>query len=77
MRWEVPSALDAIKTRRDPAGVGGAGPLLGTDIEEMREVFDTNLFGAIRGVDLNPGDSKTALAAPRDSASIPSAPEPA
>jgi NAD(P)-dependent dehydrogenase (short-subunit alcohol dehydrogenase family) len=30
------------------AGVGGAGPLLGTDVEEMREVFDTNLFGAIR-----------------------------
>ncbi len=30
------------------AGVGGAGPLLSTDIDEMRATFETNLFGAIR-----------------------------
>lgn len=30
------------------AGVGGAGPLLTTDIGDMRTVFETNLFGAIR-----------------------------
>jgi NAD(P)-dependent dehydrogenase (short-subunit alcohol dehydrogenase family) len=30
------------------AGVGGAGPLLGTDIDDVRAVFDTNVFGAIR-----------------------------
>jgi len=30
------------------AGVGGAGPLLSTAIDEIREVFETNLFGAIR-----------------------------
>jgi len=30
------------------AGVGGAGPLLSTDIADVREVFETNLFGAIR-----------------------------
>jgi len=30
------------------AGVGGIGPLLSTDIEEMRTTFETNLFGAIR-----------------------------
>lgn len=30
------------------AGVGGVGPLLSTDIDEMRATFETNLFGAIR-----------------------------
>jgi NAD(P)-dependent dehydrogenase (short-subunit alcohol dehydrogenase family) len=30
------------------AGVGGAGPLLGTTIEDIRTVFETNLYGAIR-----------------------------
>lgn len=30
------------------AGVGGAGPLLSAGIEEIKEVFETNLFGAIR-----------------------------
>jgi NAD(P)-dependent dehydrogenase (short-subunit alcohol dehydrogenase family) len=30
------------------AGVGGAGPLLSSDIDSMRTVFETNLFGAIR-----------------------------
>ena len=30
------------------AGVGGAGPLLSAGIEEIKDVFETNLFGAIR-----------------------------
>lgn len=30
------------------AGVGGAGPLLSTSDDDLREVFETNLFGAIR-----------------------------
>ena len=30
------------------AGIGGAGPLLSSGIDEIREVFETNLFGAIR-----------------------------
>jgi NAD(P)-dependent dehydrogenase (short-subunit alcohol dehydrogenase family) len=30
------------------AGVGGAGPLLGTTIDDIRTVFETNLYGAIR-----------------------------
>jgi NAD(P)-dependent dehydrogenase (short-subunit alcohol dehydrogenase family) len=30
------------------AGVGGAGPLLTTDVADIKEVFETNLFGAIR-----------------------------
>jgi NAD(P)-dependent dehydrogenase (short-subunit alcohol dehydrogenase family) len=30
------------------AGVGGAGPLLGTTIDDIRIVFETNLYGAIR-----------------------------
>lgn len=30
------------------AGVGGAGPLLTTDLEEIKEVFETNFFGALR-----------------------------
>lgn len=30
------------------AGVGGVGPLLSTDIDEVRATFETNLFGAIR-----------------------------
>ncbi len=30
------------------AGVGGAGPLLSAGIDEIKEVFETNLFGAIR-----------------------------
>lgn len=30
------------------AGVGGAGPLLSTDIDSIRTVFETNLYGAIR-----------------------------
>jgi len=30
------------------AGMGGAGPLLTTDVADIKEVFDTNLFGAIR-----------------------------
>jgi NAD(P)-dependent dehydrogenase (short-subunit alcohol dehydrogenase family) len=30
------------------AGVGGAGGLLQTDIDDIRAVFETNLFGAIR-----------------------------
>jgi NAD(P)-dependent dehydrogenase (short-subunit alcohol dehydrogenase family) len=30
------------------AGVGGSGPLLGSDIDDIKTVFETNLFGAIR-----------------------------
>jgi NAD(P)-dependent dehydrogenase (short-subunit alcohol dehydrogenase family) len=30
------------------AGVGGSGPLLTTDLDAIRTVFETNLFGAIR-----------------------------
>ena len=30
------------------AGVGGSGPLLTTDIDSIRTVFETNLYGAIR-----------------------------
>ena len=30
------------------AGIGGAGPLLSSGIDEIREVFETNVFGAIR-----------------------------
>ena len=30
------------------AGVGGAGPLLSAEIDEIKDVFETNLFGAIR-----------------------------
>lgn len=30
------------------AGVGGAGPLLTTDIDSLRTVFETNLYGAVR-----------------------------
>lgn len=30
------------------AGVGGAGPLLGSTIDDIRTVFETNLYGAIR-----------------------------
>jgi len=30
------------------AGVGGAGPLLSAGIDEIKDVFETNLFGAIR-----------------------------
>ena len=30
------------------AGVGGSGPLLTTDIDEIRDTFETNLFGPIR-----------------------------
>jgi NAD(P)-dependent dehydrogenase (short-subunit alcohol dehydrogenase family) len=30
------------------AGVGGAGPLLETTIDDIRTVFETNLYGAIR-----------------------------
>jgi NAD(P)-dependent dehydrogenase (short-subunit alcohol dehydrogenase family) len=30
------------------AGVGGSGPLLQADIDDIRAVFDTNVFGAIR-----------------------------
>ena len=30
------------------AGVGGAGPLLTADVADIKEVFETNLFGAIR-----------------------------
>jgi NAD(P)-dependent dehydrogenase (short-subunit alcohol dehydrogenase family) len=30
------------------AGVGGSGPLLQADIDDIRGVFDTNVFGAIR-----------------------------
>jgi len=30
------------------AGVGGSGPLLQADLDDMRAVFETNVFGAIR-----------------------------
>jgi NAD(P)-dependent dehydrogenase (short-subunit alcohol dehydrogenase family) len=30
------------------AGVGGSGPLLQADIDDIRTVFETNLFGAVR-----------------------------
>ena len=30
------------------AGVGGSGPLLQTDLDDIRAVFETNVFGAIR-----------------------------
>ena len=30
------------------AGVGGSGPLLQADLDDIRAVFETNLFGAIR-----------------------------
>jgi NAD(P)-dependent dehydrogenase (short-subunit alcohol dehydrogenase family) len=30
------------------AGVGGSGPLLGSTIDDIRTVFETNLYGAIR-----------------------------
>jgi len=30
------------------AGVGGSGPLLRSDIDDIRTVFETNLYGAIR-----------------------------
>jgi NAD(P)-dependent dehydrogenase (short-subunit alcohol dehydrogenase family) len=30
------------------AGVGGSGPLLQADIDDIRTVFETNMFGAVR-----------------------------